>query len=56
MASIIIKSDERRAHEDYVKRSFGLTEHSSRERLEAAEHVAARSREAYGQLKRMEGR
>ncbi|MCC8157296.1 MAG: hypothetical protein LIO54_08475 [Oscillospiraceae bacterium] len=54
--AIITKSEERRAHEEYVARSFGLNASSSKERLEASEHVAARTREAYNQLKKMEGR
>lgn len=50
---IIIKSDERRAQEERVMRSFGANP-ASREQREAAECIAARSREAYGELKRME--
>lgn len=53
MANIIIKSDERRAYEDRVMRSFGANP-ASREQREAAEIVAARSSEAYNSLKRME--
>lgn len=53
MANIIIKSDERRAYEDKVMRSFGVNP-ANRERREAAEIVAARSNEAYNSLKRME--
>ena len=53
MANIIIKSDERRAYEDRVMRSFGVNP-ANREQREAAEIVAARSREAYNNLKQME--
>lgn len=53
MANLIIKSDERKAHEETVMRSFGVNP-ADRGAREAAEIVAARSREAYGELKRME--
>ena len=53
MANVIIKSDERKAYEQRVMRSFGV-ERGSREQKEAAEVVAARSAEAYKELKRME--
>lgn len=53
MANVIIKSEERKAHEEKVMRSFGVNP-ASREQREAAEIIAARSREAYGELKRME--
>lgn len=55
MANVIIKSGERKAHEAAVMRSFGVNP-SDRGAREAAELVAARSREAYGELKRMEER
>lgn len=55
MANLIIKSDERRAYENRVMRSFGANP-ASREQREAAEVVAARSGEAYRELKRMEGK
>jgi len=55
MANLIIKSDERRAYENRVMRSFGANP-ASREQREAAEVVAARSCEAYRELKRMEGK
>ena len=54
MANIIIKSDERRAYEDRVMRSFGVNP-ANREQREAAEIVAARSSEAYNNLKRTGG-
>lgn len=53
MANIIIKSDERRAYENRVMRSFGANP-ASREQREAAEIVAARSSEAYKTLRKME--
>ena len=55
MANVIIKSEERRANEAAVMRSFGVNP-ADRGAREAAELVAARSREAYGDLKRMEER
>lgn len=45
MANIITKSDERRAHEAYVRRSFGVNE-NDRSGSEACEIIAARTREA----------
>lgn len=56
MASIIIKSEERKMHEAFVAKSFGVTGQVSKEHREAAECIAAKSREAYEQAKRMEGR
>lgn len=55
MAYVIIKSEERTAHEERVMRSFNVNP-ADRGAREAAELVAARSREAYGELKRMEDR
>lgn len=49
-ANVIIKSDERRRDEAYVMQSFGAMEGTPEQR-EAAEIIAARSREAI-----MEGR
>lgn len=45
MANVIIKSEERQAHEAYVRRSFGVQD-GDRAGCEAAEIIAARSREA----------
>lgn len=53
MANVIIKSEERRAYENRVMRSFGVNPANKGAR-EAAEVVAARSHEAYKELKRME--
>lgn len=53
MANVIIRSDERRAYEERVMRSFGVNP-ANREQREAAEIVAARSSEAYKNLKKME--
>ena len=53
MATVIIKSDERRAQEDRVARSFAVGK-GDRAGREKAELIAARSREAYAKLKRME--
>ncbi|WP_180955796.1 hypothetical protein [Mediterraneibacter gnavus] len=55
MANIIIKSEERRNHEERVMRSFGVNP-ADRGAREAAEVIAARSREAYGRLREMEDR
>ena len=55
MANVIIKSEERMAHEKSVMRSFGVNP-ADRGAREAAELVAARSREAYDELKRREER
>lgn len=57
MANVIIKSTERRTHEAYVLGTFkggGATVTPSDR--EAAECIAARSREAYAELKQMEGK
>lgn len=53
MANVIIKSEERRAYENKVMRSFGVNPANKGAR-EAAEIVAARSHEVYKELKRME--
>lgn len=53
MANISIKSEERKADEARVMRSFGVNP-ADRGAREAAELVAARSREAYNEMKRME--
>ena len=53
MASVHIKSEERKAFEAKVMRDFSVNPANS-ERRELAEAVAARSREAYQELKRME--
>lgn len=55
MANVIIKDDARRAHEAFVLGSFksGGAAVSSGDR-EVAECIAAQSREAYAEMKRME--
>ena len=57
MANVIIKDESRRQHEAYVLDSFrkggGSTTAADRD---AAEVIAARSTEAYQQLKNMEGK
>lgn len=55
MANVIIKTDERRAYERMVARSFGANP-ENREQMEHAEVIAARSHEAYESLRRMEDR
>lgn len=53
MAQIIIKTDERRAYEARIMRDFGGNKNSSADR-ESAEVIAARTKEAVAELKRME--
>lgn len=55
MANIIIKSQERRDHEEYVRKSYGVNP-TDKASCEAAEIVAARSREALDQLNKMGGK
>jgi hypothetical protein len=55
MANVIIKSDERRETERRVMSSFAVRPGDSAAR-EAAEVIAARSHEAYSELRRMEDR
>ena len=52
MANIIIKSDERRALERRIARDFEAK--ITGEGREAAEVIAAKSREAYDELKKIE--
>lgn len=56
MANIIIKSEDRQKSEAYVLQQFGkdCRTAGSSDR-EHAECIAARTREAYAQLKKMEG-
>ncbi len=54
MANIIIKSDERRALERKVARDFRAG--STGEQREAVEVIAAKSREAYAEAKKMEAK
>lgn len=53
MAHVIIKSEERKCDEQNVMRSFGVNKNDSSAR-EAAECIAARSRETYAELRKME--
>lgn len=53
MANVIIKSDERKEHEAFVLQSFRKDGSSAADR-EASECIAARTREAYSTMKRME--
>ncbi len=55
MANIIIKSDEHKADVQRVMQSFGIDPRNAEGR-EHAECIAARSREAYNELNRMEDR
>lgn len=56
MANIHIKSEERKSHENYVLQSFGRNGAVTCTERDAAEVIAARSREAYNAMKRMEGK
>ena len=51
MANIIIKDDERRAQEAWVRRSFGVSSDDAAGK-EAAEVITARTREAVDRAKR----
>lgn len=53
MAHVIIKSEERKRDEQNVMLSFGVNKNDSSAR-EAAECIAARSRETYAELRKME--
>ncbi|HRS66613.1 MAG TPA: hypothetical protein P5519_12080 [Spirochaetia bacterium] len=55
MANIIIKSEDRKQREAFVARSFGANT-QSKEQREHVECIAARTKEALGELKRMEDR
>ena len=55
MANIIFKSDDRREHEEFVKRSYGVDD-GNREAVECAETIAAKSREAVEYGKEIGGR
>lgn len=48
MANVIIKDEERKAHEAYVRKSFGVQGAGTPEQREAAEIIAARTREVTG--------
>lgn len=55
MAYVIVKNEQRQADERRVAETFGANM-SSAEKRELVEHVAARSREVYAELKHMEAR
>lgn len=55
MCNVIVKSDQRRNDEFRIAESFGVNMKNAENR-ELIEHVAARSREAYTELKHMEAR
>ena len=56
MAAVHIKSDDRRKHEAYVLDSFKKSGTTTAADRDAAAVIAARSREAVTQLKKMEGK
>ena len=45
MANVIIKREERKQHDAYVMKSFGVQGRGTPEQREAAEVIAARTRE-----------
>jgi hypothetical protein len=55
MTNIIIKSEDRKQREAFVARSFGANT-QSKEQREHVECIAARTKEAHDELKRMEDR
>jgi hypothetical protein len=55
MANVIIKSEDRKNREAFVARSFGANT-QSKEQREHVECIAARTKEAHDELKRMEDR
>lgn len=55
MAYVIVKNEQRQADERRVAQTFGANMAKAESR-ELVEHVAARSREAYAELKHMEDR
>ncbi len=56
MANVIVKSEARRQQEAQVMKSFGVHGNGTREQREAAECIAARSREAMQMAQKMGGR
>lgn len=56
MANIIVKSEERRRNEAYVLQSFHGGATVTAADREAAECIAARSKEALETMKKMEGK
>lgn len=55
MAHVIIKSEDRKRREEFVARSFGANM-QSKEHREHVECIAARTKQAREELKRMEER
>lgn len=56
MASVIIKSDERKAQMAAVLKAYGVGSNATPTQREAAEHIAMRSNEAYREVQRMGGK
>jgi hypothetical protein len=59
MANVILKTDERRAQEAHVLHAFGKGQgggNISNGDRDAAECIAARQREAFKELRKMEGK
>lgn len=55
MANVIIKSDERKAHEAYVAKAYGVNP-QNRQAMEHVECIAARTKEAVEYGKQIGGR
>lgn len=56
MANVIIKNEQNRQEQAYVMRKFGVDGRGTQEQREAAEVIAARSREAMKMAEKMGGR
>lgn len=56
MANINVKSEDRKRQEAYVMKSFGVVGGGTAQQREAAECIAARSREAMSMAQKMGGR
>lgn len=56
MANINVKSEDRKRQEAYVMKSFGVVGSGTAQQREAAECIAARSREAMSMAQKMGGR
>lgn len=57
MVGIVVKSDERQNNEACVLQQFGVDcKMASRGEREQAEYIAAKTCEAYAELKQMEGK
>ena len=55
MANVIIKSDERKAQENYIQQIYGVRS-NDKYGCEIAETISARTTEAYDDMKRLESK